>query len=303
MVSEPMTKSADSQPLDEIMLAMDVVDTLRHQEKLVARELSSDARDEELKERLRKIYKAQGIDVPDHVLEEGVQALKEDRFTYHPPSSSLGRGLARIYISRGSWGKWLLGLFVALLIGLGAYQYFVAAPKAALPSKVQTTYTDLQKSIRSDKGRDLATKLHNQAQTALKKQDEIGAKRALQAMTNLQGAIDQEYNLRIVARPGEKSGVWRIPDVNSSSRNYYIIVEALGAENKPVRVAVTSEETGKTSMVSKWGIRVDKGVFQSIGADKQDDGIIQKNIFGQKKMGYLVPEYQFPTNGGAITSW
>ena len=56
-------------------------------------------------------------------------------------------------------------------------------------------------------------------------------------------------------------------------------------------------------MVSKWGIRVEEGIFQSIGADKQDDGIIQKNIFGQKKKGYLVPEYQFPTTGGAITSW
>ena len=37
------------QPLDEVMLAMDVVDTLRHQEKVVARELLSDTRDEELK--------------------------------------------------------------------------------------------------------------------------------------------------------------------------------------------------------------------------------------------------------------
>ncbi len=34
------------QPLDEVMLAMDVVDTLRHHEKLVARELDSDTRDE-----------------------------------------------------------------------------------------------------------------------------------------------------------------------------------------------------------------------------------------------------------------
>ena len=302
-MSDSMTKSAENQPLDEIMLAMDVVDTLRHQEKLVARELGSDARDKELKERLRKIYKAQGIDVPDHVLDEGVQALKEDRFTYHPPSSSLGRGLARIYISRGRWGKWLLGILVVLLISLGTYQYFVAGPKAAMPQKIQVSYAELQKSARSDKGRELAKKLHNQAQTALKSQDEISIKRTLQAMENLQGALDQEYNLKIVARPGEKSGVWRIPDVNSSSRNYYVIVEALDAENRPVKVAVHSEESGKTSLVSKWGVRVDKSVFQSIGADKQDDGIIQKNIFGKKRKGYLAPEYQFPTTGAAITSW
>ena len=298
-----MTASADNQPLDEIMLAMDVVDTLRHQEKLVAHELDSDARDKELKERLRKIYGAQGIDVPDHVLEEGVQALKEDRFTYRPPRSGLRTGLASLYVSRGRWGKWALVFIAALLISWGGYRFFVSGPKAALPEKVEKTYTQLHESAKSEKGRDLAKKFYNQAQTGLKNQDEIGSKKALHAMTNLQGALDQEYSLKISVQAGEKSGVWRIPDVNASSRNYYIIVEAVDAANKPVQVAVTSEESGKTSMVSKWGLRVEEAVFQSIGADKQDDGIIQKNIFGQKKKGYLVPEYQFPSTGGAITSW
>src|SRR5919112_5084600 len=65
------------QSLDEVMLAMDVVDTLRHQENLVSRELSEEQRDAELLERLRQIYRGQGIEVPDRVLQEGVNALKE----------------------------------------------------------------------------------------------------------------------------------------------------------------------------------------------------------------------------------
>ena len=69
-------------PLDDVMLAMDVVDTLRHRSQMVERELSQDGRDDALKERLRKIYASQGIDVPDHVIAEGVRALKEDRFVY-----------------------------------------------------------------------------------------------------------------------------------------------------------------------------------------------------------------------------
>ncbi len=302
-MSDSTAASASNQPLDEVMLAMDVVDTLRHQEKLIAHELDSDTRDEELKERLRKIYAAQGIDVPNHVLEEGVQALKEDRFTYRPPKSGLRTGLASLYVSRGRWGKWLLVFIVALMIGLGGYRFFVSGPKAALPEKVEATYTQLQDSAKSEKGKNFAKRFYEQAQTGLKNQDEIATKRALHEMLDLQGALDQQYSLKIIARPGEKSGVWRIPDVNTSSRNYYIIVEAVDAGDKPVKVAVTSEESGKTTMVSKWGIRVEEGVFQSIGADKQDDGIIQNNIFGQKKKGYLVPEYQFPTTGGAITSW
>jgi hypothetical protein len=76
MRSEATATAADSkQPLDEVMLAMDVVDTLRRRERLVQRELDVGGREEDLKGRLRKIYAAQGIDVPDRILEEGVAAL------------------------------------------------------------------------------------------------------------------------------------------------------------------------------------------------------------------------------------
>ena len=57
-----------SQSLDEVMLAMDVVDTLRHQENLVSRELSEQDRDAQLLQRLREIYRGQGIEVPDRIL-------------------------------------------------------------------------------------------------------------------------------------------------------------------------------------------------------------------------------------------
>ncbi len=64
-------------PLDDVMMAMDVVDTLRHAEKLVERELSSDERARQLKERLRQIYTSQGLAVSDRILDEGVAALED----------------------------------------------------------------------------------------------------------------------------------------------------------------------------------------------------------------------------------
>ena len=77
---------ATAAPLDDVMLAMDVVDNLRHADQLVERELRTEERDRQLKERLRKLYAAQGIDVPEHILDEGVAALHEDRFVYRPES-------------------------------------------------------------------------------------------------------------------------------------------------------------------------------------------------------------------------
>ena len=75
--------------LDDMMLAMDVVDTLRHRERLVERELNEEAREEQLIERLRALYKGQGIEVPDSVIARGVEALKESRFVYTPPKLGL----------------------------------------------------------------------------------------------------------------------------------------------------------------------------------------------------------------------
>src|SRR5258705_7195705 len=91
--------------LDDLMLAMDVVDTLRHRERLVERELNDDVRDEQLIERLRALYKSQGIDVPDKILADGVTALKESRFVYTPPVPSFAHRLATIWVKRGSYGK------------------------------------------------------------------------------------------------------------------------------------------------------------------------------------------------------
>ena len=65
------------QKLDNVMIAMDVVDTLRHRDDLVRRELNEEGRESELIVRLRQIYRDQGIEVSDQVLAEGVKALKD----------------------------------------------------------------------------------------------------------------------------------------------------------------------------------------------------------------------------------
>jgi len=77
--------TAEKAPLDDVMLAMDVVDTLRHNQDLVARELAGEARETQLIDKLRQLYHQQGIEVSDAILKEGVAALSESRFVYTPP--------------------------------------------------------------------------------------------------------------------------------------------------------------------------------------------------------------------------
>lgn len=108
---------------------MDVVDTLRHREQIVERELNRDDHDQALIARLKGIYAEQGIDVPESVLAEGVAALREDRFAFKPPAPGLSLKLARVYVRRGLWLKRLsLGALVAAVLGAG-YHYGVTVPE------------------------------------------------------------------------------------------------------------------------------------------------------------------------------
>jgi hypothetical protein len=297
------TTTTARQPLDEVMLAMDVVDTLRHRSQLVDQELDSDQRDKKMMERLRKIYTAQGIEVSDRILKEGVEALKEERFVYAPPEPGLGTSLATLYVSRGSWGKWVIGALAALGAAFAIYYFAVLAPRAELPGQLTAMRDQTLQIAQDDDAKSSARSIYQQAQAALNRGDRDAAQSSLAALAGLRETLEQSYNVRIVNRPGEQSGVYRIPNLNESARNYYIVVEAIDKTGNKLAVNITSEETGKTSKVSEWGVRVDQAIYNQVGADKQDDGIIQNNRFGTKQRGHLTPEYAFPTTGAAITDW
>ena len=413
--------------LNEIMLAMDVVDTLRHQQSLVDRELGTDDHDQALIAKVRKIYADQGLEVSDEVIASGVKALREERFTYNPPKKSFQLTLAHLYVHRGRWAKrgaWLLAVLLVIYLG---YQLAVVAPqkrsrqkaaqainlridrqrdqisvakarlvrlnqslveaKEAGSSKASVATTGLvdkaardmsaarekiqalekleittrvdgnqlaangatvtgrldkrkelisalsahldnaEKAVRTldelkilpekivaqrdrilseaqqkDVGRQ-AEELYTDAMVALGRRDVAAAQKGYALLQQFYDQLVQEYQLRIVSREGVRSGVWRVPQNNPNARNYYVIVEAVTADGKRLAVPVTSEEDGKTRTVKQWGLRVKESVFEQVKRDKMDDGIINNNVFGTKKRGYLQPQYFIPTTGGTITNW
>jgi len=418
----------DKAPLDEVMMAMDVVDTLRHQKLLVDRELNSEEREQKLIERLRNIYAAQGIEVPDSILVEGVKALEDDRFTYTQHAPGLQTRLARIYIERGKWSRrlGLLALVVALV--WGAWYWLVTLPEqrrigeavtqfnaqvdettsrlqqvkrklqylretlskplgeipadfsaatqrtsrraaksldeaaafidtaevqghdvlaltadnyaqqselqqqaqsqrerhigdaqsslsvaeriidglsrlADLPAQLAAERDAITKIARVNEAKTLADQQYESALATLRAGDIEAAMSLYSGLKSLRHELASSYTLRVVSHPGERSGVWRIPDNSPGAKNYYLIVEALDAAGNILTLPVINEEDGKTYSVNKWGLRVAHSVYQRVAADKQDDGIIQKRRIGSKKSGFVEPKYTIATAGGKITSW
>ncbi len=369
--------AAGKPALDDLMLAMDIVDTLRHDMRIAERELGDDERRTALKTRLREIYSSQGIEVPDSILEDGVRALEQDRFTYKSKASGFSAALARIYVARGLWAK---RAGVLLLIGLAMWGgwYFgmerprlqreaavqaelargaadletlardigtlTAAPDlrqrseallaegrkaaaaadreavrtalqgleavkadaaelAALPARLDKAVASIMAEMPDQAALARAADLEARARKAAAAFDATAAADAANALENLLARLRQAYDIRIVQEEGSPSGVWRIPDVNDQARNYYLIVEAITPEGKTIAVPVLNEETKKASTVTRWGIRVDKNLFDAVRRDKGDDGIIQNDTVAQKKRGASEPEWSIPAPSGAITEW
>ncbi|HFB54352.1 MAG TPA: hypothetical protein ENJ46_00390 [Hellea balneolensis] len=298
--------------LDEVMLAMDVVDTLRQERELLAHDLSAPDREEKLLKRLREIYAGQGIEVPDDVLREGVKALDDHRFAYTPQKPSF---LSKAYINRGRWGKPFL-----VLLGIIGFAWAVnyaafEAPKNLQAKKVERALSvDLPKSLQDAKVSALAsaktakikeqiTALYGDGMAAVKAKDVDAARQIESRLTQLDADLQKRYTIRVVYGPNENSGIIRGHDNDAKISNYYLIVEAIDTSGKAVSVSINSEEDQKTKRVKKWGVRVPQVVFNRVAADKRDDQIIQNAVIGQKKRGYLEPDYSVETSGGLIVEW
>lgn len=302
-------------PLDEVMLAMDVVDTLRRRQDLATRELGTDAKEKQLIDKLRDIYHQQGIDVPDNILKEGVAALQESRFVYDPPPPGFGTTLARLYVGRKSWGKPVGAALIALLVlsvgYFGIWQpYQNGVAEAArielsegLPAQMDALYQTIFEETKVQQAVVDAEALRTRGKTYAAEGNRAEAENAVQHLTALRDQLRQDYTLRVVNRSGVQSGFWTFPEINTDATNYYIVVEAIDADGNTLSLPILSEETGATKTVDIWGLRVPEVVYNTVAADKQDDGIIQSNTVGRKSDGFLDVEYVMPVSGGAVTEW
>jgi hypothetical protein len=198
--ADPTATKNSQRPLDDVMLAMDVVDTLRHRTSLVEHELAAEDRDDQLIQRLREMYASQGIDVPDAILAEGVAALREDRFAYQPPPPSFQRSLARIYVSRGNWGPWLLGILGVVVVVLIGYWLLVGAPRQrrlqTMPQLIADQEQAIEELAETAAAKQQAAELAAQGRSALRTGDIDTAQAAFDQLGNLREQLKAERALQ-----------------------------------------------------------------------------------------------------------
>jgi hypothetical protein len=301
-------KVAPGQPqkLDDVLLAMDVVDTIRHREQVVDIELSAEQRETDLINRLKEIYAAQGMDVPDRILKEGVKALDEHRFAYTPPDANrLSVKLAKAYINRRKWLPQTVGLIFLAILGLGIWQgtlYLQEGEWRRMPAEITQLSASAQ-ALAVDPAVDTRIAgLANAAMASYQANDRSAVKDDVAQLSQISGQLSLDYDVRVINRDDESSGVWRYHDA-TNGRSYYLIVEGVTSGGKALKLPITSEETQKTKTVDKWGQRVPKETFDKIAEEKADNHIIEDAVLGHKSRGELEPKFTQPVLPGAITEW
>jgi hypothetical protein len=305
--ASPPVATGEPRKLDDVLLAMDVVDTLRHRVSIVDAELNAEKREQQLIERLKEIYGAQGISVPDRILKDGVKALEEQRFVYKPPENTFSVKLAKLYVSRRKWlpaAMTFSGAIVALVVG---WQVFWAIPQAnewrGMPNEISRLLAEGQ-ALAVDPAIDAQLAgVAAEGQRAVANNNQGAARTQVETLRNMNEKLAQEYDVRIVSRPDEDTGFWRQSEDRPNALNYYLVVEAVAPGGRVLTLPITSIETQKTDRVNIWAQRVAKETFDKVAQEKSASGVITNDILGSKARGELEPRFDMPTPGGAITKW
>jgi len=200
MADTPSPKSSQTPKLDDVMLAMDVVDTLRYHQTVVERELGAADYDEALAAKVRKIYADQGLAVSPEVVAEAVAALREERFAYQPPKKGFSTLLARLYVARGRWFKTIAATLLLLVGVFCAYQWFWVRPakqeRIQQAQRLEQAWSDFQQSRPDVELGQIGARIHEAGKHALK----TGETKKFQAQVVLLEGM--------ASLPGRLAGLW-----------------------------------------------------------------------------------------------
>ena len=144
--------------------------------------------------------------------------------------------------------------------------------------------------------RERAAGLRRSADAQLAARDLDRLEETARSYRQLSHLVSAEYDIVIVG------GVWREHNELRGVQNYYLRVQAIGGDGRQVPVVIRNEEDGTTAEVTEWAERVPQETYDRVGADRQDNGIIDDDGFGFKRRGFVSAERNFE-NLGQITRW
>ena len=305
--------------LRDQMGAMALIDEMRHKQLIVQEHLDLPKRREEVVRRIREYYQSQNIAVNDELVENGVRSYFEKRLTYEaPPAGALSSLLTRIYITRSSWKKpAVVGVAALTLLVGGSYIAQQARESAATQAAardaavIENIAVQIREMDERFKSMNLAPVEQEQiaamvaaANAALRERDTARANESLAALKTTLAYAETPLTFNVVDRAGVNSGVERNYSA-SGGKSWYLITEAVDPSGKVVPVTVRSAESGTVKQATLFGVRVSRDVYESVKADKMEDGHVDNRTLGKKPANSLTPQFTraFSAQPDMILEW
>ena len=116
-----------------------------------------------------------------------------------------------------------------MLFGLWLSYYLIAVrpesvARAALPAELAQRYQEVVKATADGTALAQAGQYKSLGELALEDGRYDETRSAIENLQQMHRQLKLAYKLQVIQRAGEQSGVWRIPDVNTRARNYYLII-------------------------------------------------------------------------------
>ena len=304
--TDEMGVTGEAARLNDAMLTIDVVDTLKASPEL--------AEAPDASAQLRALYARLGLALGDTAAADGIAAYRSASLDYRPPRGPRA-ALARLYVGRRRWAPGALAAIAFVVLGLGGY-FLLYMPyqesrarearielKTALPAQMDGLFQTIYNETKVQQAATAAAALRDKGKAAALEGDRAGAEAAISGLEEIRDTLSAGYTLRIVDRPDVKWGFWTFPEDNSEATNYYLVVEARDDTGAPVTVPIVDGQSGRTERVSMWALRVPEEVYRSVESDKADTGRITHPLVGAKDVGFLDPDYTVDVLGGTLTRW
>lgn len=112
-----------------------------------------------------------------------------------------------------------------------------------------------------------------------------------------------EITYRIVDRKGEKPGFWRMRGDDESTKQWFIVIEALSSDGKSFDMPVKSAATGEIKPVSKWALEITKEDYIKFSNELEKSGFITNPVVGRAASKTTLPTWDVETTGAMLTEW
>lgn len=291
---------------------MDVASALRRERETAETQLDIATQKQHLRERLLATAAAAGEAVTAAEVDAAIEQYFSRQHRYEDPPPSWRRFWAHVWVLRTACLT-LLALAVVLplaaMAAVGAFTGGPApapAPRAAPPAgqappplpapaaaevpglaaawaTFERTVAALEQLAADDDARQRVQAIRGRGAVAQAAGNLSDLQAAQRSLGELAARLEETYEVRIVSRPGEDSGVERRNAGRTSG--LYVIVEALDAKGRAIVRAVRDAESGRQRDVRKWGEQIPEAVWNRIVADKQADGIVDEALFARKERG------------------